>query len=73
MCMFVGENGDLLVACFHNPLSISVTWAAMLIHGHDLCFCCGTVKAFLDVITECRANILEELLGIFPENNVVEG
>ena len=58
------------MACFYDPVSISVTRASILIYGHDLCFCCDVIKAFFDAITECRANVVGKLLDILQEHNV---
>ena len=48
-------------------------WAAMLIHGDNLCFSGYSIKEFFDVIAEDCTDVMRKLLGVLQEHNVVQG
>ena len=70
--MFCREECRGVVTGFRYPFGIAMSWAAMLIHGHNLCLDGDAVKELFNIITKGRADIMRELLCVLEEHHVIE-
>ena len=72
MGVFCGEDSYRVMACFSHPLGISMAGATVLVHCDNLCFRRDSIEEFFYVVTECRANVMGELLCVLQEHDVVK-